>query len=592
MPEWFRHRYGILLPRQENDLTVELKAYQLDLTPEQGGLGSAQHFRNVVEMLFGPKSDEPFIWHPWVEKMNEVVHRHPITGKIRPDVGLSGCASSSKSQFLGLYAIINWLCDPQRTYVFCTSTSLSEAKHRIWKSVIKLYTSCQGLQSVGKLIDSQGKICTLKMDGKHDDTAGIFLIAASTSKEREAIGKLIGKKNRRVFLLADELPELSHSLLDAYFGNLISNPITQLVAAGNFKSRYDPFGEFVAPKGGYDSINVETDEWETEKGYCVRFDGMKSPNILAGKDVYKFLYGSKQLTEHKKNFGENSAMFWRMCRSFESPVGLDNIIYSEADLIAGRVDQQPMWMSHPVRLSVMDPSYTNGGDRTIQLILEYGQTTNGLWSIHLAEYIPIFEDASKAEPRDYQVARKFRDNCLSRGVSPENAALDSTGAGSVLLSIVSEEWSPLVVGINFSGAPSEKLVSASDPVTAKDKFDRRVSELWWVGKEFMKYGQIRGVNGDLARELKARTYDTRKGPEGLKIVVEPKKDMKLRLGFSPDIADSFCMGIELCRQRFGALAGGENTGLRRTEKSWDNVIALADSLYQNAKYEEPVYAEG
>lgn len=534
MPEIFTHRYGIKSYHKQDDLWVELKAYQKDLTPEQGGLGSAAHFRNIAQMLWGPNSEEQFVWNPWAERMNAVCHQHPITGAIRPHVGLSGCASSGKSQYGGLFALINWLCDPLNTYVFVTSTSLSEAKHRIWKSVVKLYMGAPQLAGIGKLVDSQGKICTLKEDGKHDDTAGIFLIAAAVSKEREAVAKLIGKKNKRVILIADELPELSHSVLDAFFSNLIANPINQFVAMGNFKSRYDPFGEFVQPKAGYDSIGIETDEWETERGYCVRFDGMKSPNIISGKDEYKYLYGSKQLAEHKKNFGEGSALFWRMCRSFESPVGLDNIIYSEADLVSGKASDHPVWIMPPVRLSAMDPSYTNGGDRTVQLIGEYGQTVDGLWTIHVSKYITIYEDASSNVPRDYQVVRKFRDNCMTEGVSPENAGLDETGAGSVLLSIAHEEWDNKVVGINFSGRASDMPVTMSDPVPAKDKYDRRVSELWYVGKEFLKYGQIKGITNDLARELKARQYDTVKGPEGLKISVEPKKEMKVRIGFSPD----------------------------------------------------------
>lgn len=590
MPQVFTHKYGIRSYNQEPDLWVELKAYQKDLTVEQGGLGPAQHFKNICMMLWGPESEEPLQWHPWLDKMNDTVHQHPITGRVRPHVAFSGCASSGKSHYGGAFAIINWLCDPLRTYVFVTSTSLSEAKHRIWKSVVKLFIGVPALQSVGKLVDSQGKICTLKGDGKHDDTAGIFLIAASVSKEREAVAKLIGKKNRRVILLADELPELSHSILDAFFSNLMANEINQFVAMGNFKSRYDPFGEFVKPVSGWDSINIDSEEWETERGYCVRFDGMKSPNILAGKDEFKFLYGSKQLAEHRKNFGETSALFWRMCRSFDSPVGMDNIIYSEADLVAGNASAQPMWMSAPTRFSTMDPSFTNGGDRTVQYIGNYGQATNGLWTIHIDKHLVLHEDASIPVPRDYQIARKFRDNCMAEMVSPENAAIDSTGAGSVLLSIIHEEWDNKVVGINFSGRASDMMVTVSDPVPARDKFDRRVSELWYVGKEFMKYGQIKGVHDDLARELKARQYDTVKGPEGVKISVESKKDMKLRIGFSPDEADCFVLAVDLCRQRFGALAGGIDTGMRKADNDWEKLVQAADSMYNNADYSEEVYA--
>jgi hypothetical protein len=248
------------------------------------------------------------------------------------------------------------------------------------------------------------------------------------------------------------------------------------------------------------------------------------------------------------------------------------------------VHEDPVWMMPPVRCSAMDPSYTNGGDRTVQFIFNYGQTVNGLWTIHIDKYITIHEDASIKVSRDYQVARKFRDNCMAEQVSPENAAIDSTGAGSVLLSIIHEEWSTDVRGINFSGYPTDMMVSTSDPVSARHKYDRRVTELWCVGKEFVKYGQIKGVNDDLARELKARQYDTVKGPEGLKMAAESKKDMKKRIGFSPDYGDTFAMSVDLCRFNFGALAGGMETGMRKVNHSWEKQVEAADAMYANADY--------
>ena len=124
-PTIYQNKYGIKSLEPLDDLTVELKAYQLGLTVEHGGLGLAQHFKNVTRMLFGPGSNEPFIWHPWAETMNDVVHRHPVSGKERPNVAFSGCSSSGKSHYGALFSLINWLADPAETYVFVTSTSLS-----------------------------------------------------------------------------------------------------------------------------------------------------------------------------------------------------------------------------------------------------------------------------------------------------------------------------------------------------------------------------------------------------------------------------------------------------------------------------------
>jgi hypothetical protein len=313
---------------------------------------------------------------------------------------------------------------------------------------------------------------------------------------------------------------------------------------------------------------------------------MKSPNITEGADKYT-IYNSKNLATHKKSYSETASEFWRMCRSFPTPIGTENTIYSEADLISGKaLEFDCLWARTPERVSSLDPSFTSGGDRCAQIIGSYGQCTDSIWRLQIQKIVMVQDNVADKSPRDYQIARKFRDNCVAEGVEPRNAALDTSGAGSVLWSILAEEWSREVVMVNFSGSPSEAFVRANDTATAKAQFDRRVSELWWVGREFMRYGQIRGVNPDLMRELCARRYENIKGSEGLKVCVEKKSDMKKRLGFSPDLADSFAVLLELCRQRFGFLAGGTSTGQNAIDKSWEKRLSVVNDMYENADYSE------
>lgn len=573
--------YGVHISSVEpaTALGLELFCYRNDWPVEKGGLGAAGHFRKISEMLWGPKSECPFGWNPWSERMAEVLHKHPISGQSRPHCAFSGCASSAKSHGAGLYGIVNWLCDPQNTYVFITSTSISEAKHRVWKSVSKLFSAVPGLP--GKLVDSLAKIVTTVPGKRHNDTAGIFIVAGSPGKARESVGKLIGRKNKRVIFIADELPELSPSILEGAFGNLMANPFFQFIAMGNFKSREDPFGEFIQPKEGWDSITADTDEWEIGRdGYCVRFDGMKSPNILAGKDIYPYLYGSKQLREHKQNYGDKSAMFWRMCRSAEAPIGTDDTLYSEGDLIAGNAYTVPEWMGPRRRVSSIDPSFTNGGDRCLQWFGWYGQNTDGVWTLCLDFYKLLREDVTlKGVNRDYQIARQFRDNCNKENVLPEHSAMDATGAGGVLHSIVCEEWSYKVMKVEFWGSASDLPANSTDGKTGKQSYDRRVSELWGVGKEFLRGGQLRGLKADLTREMKARKYTTVKGEDGAKIKVETKPEMKERLLFSPDNADSFFVLLDLCRVRFGFRPVGMPSKSVKPRSSFMALAKRHDEVY-------------
>ena len=574
------HPYGLVHTDSMSPLELELEAFRLN--PPRG-LGKPEHFWRIVSILWGPKSRKPFVRHPWAERMVSAACAYNY-------VGLCGSGSSGKTDFGAVWAIVNWLALPKGTLVLCTSTSLKDSGRRIWGS-IKDYYSAAGLEGVGKLVESLHTIRTDDQSGVFNDKEGITCIAGEKKNEKDAIGKLIGAKNSRVIVIGDELPELTEALLTACLSNLALNPYFQFIGIGNFKSMYDAFGVFVKPKDGYDSIKVEDDEWETDLGICLHFDGLRSPNIIAGRDIWP-IYDSKQLAKHRTAYkDENSAEFWRMCRSFPTPLGVENVIYSEADLQAGNVhSSECFWLNEPTKVSSLDPSFTSGGDRCPQFFGSIGKCHDGLTRLRLDKVMVLTDDVRVKVPRDYQIARQFRDNCIREGVQPQHASLDTTAAGSVLWSIIAEEWSRLVLAVNFSGSPSDVYVRANDTNTSKNQFDRRVSELWWVGREFMKYDQIRGITFDVARELKARKYDTVKGPDGLKICVETKKDMKKRLGFSPDLGDAWAVMVDLCRQRLGFLAGGIKTGMNAEDDSWNKEVEKANQLYANVDYSEESYA--
>ncbi len=86
----------------------------------------------------------------------------------------------------------------------------------------------------------------------------------------------------------------------------------------------------------------------------------------------------------------------------------------------------------------------------------------------------------------------------------------------------------------------------------------KISELWHIGHEFLRNGQLKGITDSTAKEMCARKYTTQKAGEHMKVRVESKEDMKLRTSdMSPDDADAAMVVIELLRTRKGAIPGGE-----------------------------------
>jgi hypothetical protein len=546
----YRERYGKWWApvggKPATDLYIEFQAFRHNISGPKAP-GKYQHFKNIVDAIWNnPASTKKFIWNPWSETML----RHACDHKY---VGIAGSRSSGKSLTFALWGMVNFMAAPHETKVFYTSTSLKDSRGRIWGDVEELWQAAAsilgGEQNLpGELVSSQGLI-RFRAGGQQSDKSGLALIAGEKSKAKEAIGKLIGFKANRMFLIADELPELSETLIVAAESNLSSNPEFQMVGLGNPNSYYDPFGMLCEPKDGWASLTDDMDQWETKRGVCLRFDGEKSPNILAGRTIYPWMFTEASLAEARRDMGETSMRYFRMVRGNWCPTGSADGVFSPADVVRYAGDKPAVWLEPPTPVAGFDPAFTNGGDKSIISFGKYGETAEGIKTLEWGEFIEINEDRDKVtESRTHQIARQVMEACQKHNVHPRHLAVDGTGAGKPFCDVLRSIWSGEILEVNFSGAASDLPASGTDHTPSKERYTNKVSEIWFVGREFLQSRQLKGITPDLARELCARTYETR---ERGKVRVEPKTDMKARIGKSPDKADAALLGLAVCRHRLG-----------------------------------------
>ena len=501
----------------------------------------AELFWWMVEQLWGTGAKKKFIRHPWAEKMTEKACEYQY-------LGISGAGSTGKSDWGAMWGIINWFSDPEKTKVLVTSTTMKDAQKRIWGSIRDYYYGAKE-RLPGKYVHSFGQIRTSEKasDPTASDKAGIELIPCSQSKEAQAIGRLIGMKAPRLIIIADELPELTDSILEAVETNLSMNPVFQMIGLGNHVSWLDPFGKFIQPEAGINSVTVEDEEWKTQRGWCLHFDGTKSPNFDYEKDVFP-IYGRKQKREHDK-LPATSIGYWRFCRSFPPQDSESGQIYSEIEIISNGGVSIPHWKGPVVKLAALDPAFTNGGDRCYGIQGVLGETVEGKMTLAVTLTKEFHEDVTdKTVPRNFQLARQFIQWCKETGVQPEDVGVDSTGGGIPFSEILMQEWSPRINRIQFGGAASDLPASATDPTPGREAYSNRVSELWYQGVYYIRASQIAHLPREIVREMCARRYQHVKGAT-TKIKVEAKEEMKRRLKVSPDAADSFFILLEVARIR-------------------------------------------
>ena len=535
---------GVIIPPC-NQLTALLAAFSKLTAPK----AKEFVFWAIADILWnGPERHEPlFQKHPWAEQMIAAASREKY-------LAIGGAGSSGKSYTMAGWAIVNWLAAPDRTLVLVTSTTLREARKRIWGAIVNLLSAVPGLPI--RIRDSIGEANYVDPNGVLSNTAGLVLVAAEKSKTREATAKLIGIKNEFMMLVADELSELSHAITKTALSNLSTNRNLRVVAMSNPDSPFDAFGDWAEPKHGWDSIAQEGEyTWRTKYGgLYLRFDAYRSPNITLGEEAYPWLPTEKRIEEAKRNLGENSRAFLRMYRAVFFKDDESDGVYTESEL-ARTGAMQAAELTDPIPIAALDPAFTNGGDRTILRFGLLGYTPNGQYTLHFTDSVQLFEDESnKAVPRTYQIVKQVREHCEKRGVKPENLAVDATGAGGPFSDVLAAEWSPSFLRVNFAGKATDRRVSMSNPTLCHDLYVNRVTEIWFSGKDLIRCGQLKGIDQELAREMTARRYDTVKGGEGLRMRVEPKQEYKKRVGHSPDVADAAFLLIDLARNRHGLIA--------------------------------------
>lgn len=516
--------------------------------------------------------------HPWAEKMIRAAIKHKY-------LAVGGSASSGKSHTMAAWGIVQWLSQPRDTLVLMTSTTLREARKRIWGSVMSLLSVIDGAPI--KIRDSIGNAAYIDENGTLIERAGLSLIAAEKSKTREAIGKFIGIKQKRVIMIGDELSELSESILQAGLTNLSKNPFFQMIGMSNPNSRFDAFGVWSEPKKGWESVDTQTaDRWTTKwNGHYLRLDGERSPNITLGEVKYPWLPTAEKLAEDRALLGPESRGYMRMVRAVFFDSDETTGIYSEAELTKGGAMGEVDWAEKPTVVAGIDPAFTNGGDRTIMYTAEVGYARNGQYVCKLGEALHINDDATnKAVPRTYQIVHQIIDHCKRRNISANNVALDSTGAGAPFCDVLAGEWSSDFMRVTFGGKGSDKRVSQNSQLTGAELYTNRVSELWFVGKELLRTKQIYGVSSDLAQEMCARNYDMTKGTGTLRVKIESKPEFKARFGRSPDLADAAFLALDCARQRLGLVAvdppkddGGKGFRKRVTIKSLSGALNNPDT---------------
>ncbi len=493
-----------------------------------------------------------------------------------------GHASAGKTHTLAHIAYTHYLADAANTIITLTSTHLPGLKKRLWSDVVSAHKTNVVTKAAETINHDTMHIRAYDMtirptDNPKEDKYIIEGIAVDRGEE--AVTRIQGNHSRNHrYVIIDEAEGTHQAIFDAA-SNLMTDNDFRWAMLANPENENGEFGSWCEPTRGWNSIDPDEDlHWETARGgVCVRLDGLKSANFRhpapeGKKSYFPFLIDQDYVERIKTSYGFESARWWIFVRGWFPPAGSMGTIFSR-NVLAQAVER--IYYNYPpTPVATLDPAF-EGDDECILQFGEYGTANGSDYAFNfLKEEVVKAKVKPGGEPLDYVIAHEVMAQCRMMGVKPENFIMDTTGAGRGVYAILRKEWGN-VEKCDFGGKPSKRRLRAYDDATCNDLFDRFVTELWFSSKVFMEEGLIGNVNLDckkLREQLSSRRFEIKSKRES----IETKKEMKKRLGYSPDHADAFVLFTELLKRK-GAVTGQESLPARDSQKEMDRARAYSET---------------
>lgn len=533
-------KYGKSWPKGWSDFQIEMACLYLRHPESAGGLGHAGHLKNVMIGLW------PHLYKGEVEKgfprWNEYVELQVWAWCNFTSISVFGHAAAAKSHTFAHIATAEWICSAHNTAVIMTSTHIDGLKRRIFQYV---FDAVRKNEPKIELATRRFPTPMVYRPGVEDEKNVIQGIA--TNKGDDSVSRIQGVHTDRVMVIIDEAAGTPKAIFDAAANLRTGTSFFRLVSLMNPEDLTSVAANWAEPVDGWKSVNIETDKWwHTRKGgVAIHFSWPRSPNFVAGRTVYKYLINEEDVRDIIQKYGEDSPQYYTFALGWFPPDGLSGYVFSQN--IIEQAGSEYDYRMPPVRLASVDPAF-EGGDQAAMAIAEYDPNTG---HTKIVDVVDIKGTVGAGITLDQATAQNVVNVCRGYDVASDSVIVDTTGGGRGVWNYLQTMLGADVQSCMFGGAATDRQLRPDDSGPCKSMFVNYVTEMWWAAREFCVSGLVHGMDArrfeKLCEDLTSRRYFMSAGDR--KIQVEPKREMKKRLGRSPDQGDAFVLLFELLRRK-------------------------------------------
>lgn len=497
--------------------------------------------------------------------------------KTKRKIALIGGGGLSKSYSPSAFFLLEWVLDPDWTRFQVASATEDHLIKNLFADIVRLHQD-SALPLPGKP-DSE----SISLDKKRGQ--GIFTLTLPGGPQSK--GKIQGAhtkprpqhpifdKRSRVFQLIDEaqeVPQNIYAIIPNRFSTVMASDMEHLkfVLCANPKDIHSEFGKELKPKGGYETITLDTEVWLSQGGWTViSLDAMKHENVVQHKIVYPGMAtweGVHETWLRDRCHGDiNDPQFYTYVRGKFPPLGIQSTIIKQAHITASEGDWifdtiAENYAAHDVAFEGDKPTYAAARvGRAIGWVGPDG-TRHDLEEPRMAIQLDAVVSLSRGDTQD--LADENMQRCKDLNVKPEHYGIDKTGQRGVH-DIIARQWGQKVNaaqvgdggvapihGIEYGSKATTTKVADEDTATPYELYDRIASELWFAGAKLFEYDVVRlgrGVPSEAMAQLVARCGGMKTG-KGKILSVESKPTFKKRTGQgSPDEADAILMVLHVAR---------------------------------------------